>query len=333
MRQSHLARAGLALAAAALLAACSSAAGNEDAVTDSGKVDLSQVTLRVGDQKGGSHALLRAAGQLKNVPYKIHWQEFTSGPPLLEALNAGSIDLGGVGNTPPLFAAAAHSDLKVVSGATMGGKGDTILVPKSSRIKTVAQLRGKSVAVTEGSSATYNLLAQLRKAGLGYHDVRVQDLQPADALAAFSAGHVDAWAVWDPYTAQAQVQEGARILVDGAGVVNGMTFQAASPDSLGDKATVAAIKDYLGRIATAQVWSNSHHAAWAKVWAKDTGLPVEVTSRAVERRTARPTPISDAVVGSEQQMADAFVEAGVLPENFDVSDYFTTRFNHAASAR
>ena len=90
------------------------------------------MTLIVGDQKGGSKALLQAAGELDDVDYEIEWKEFTSGPPLLEALNAGAIHVGGVGNTPPLFAAAAKSPIKIVQGATYGGTGDAIVVPPGS---------------------------------------------------------------------------------------------------------------------------------------------------------------------------------------------------------
>ena len=317
----------VALTASASLTACGSKTGNEEAVLDNGKVDFSKVTLTVGDQKGGSKALLSAAGELDKIPYKVDWKSFTSGPPLLEALNAGAIDVGGVGNTPPLFAAAGKSKIEVVSGATMGAKGDTIVVPKNSDIKSVADLKGKKVAVAEGSSANYNLLAQLAKAGLGYDDIEVKKLQPADALAAFTNQHVDAWAIWDPYTSQAELEADARVLVDGGGVVNGMTFQAANPDALDEKATRAALKDYLERIAKAQVWSNTHRDEWAKVWAEETGLPPEVTRRAVDRRLAKPTPISQDVTSSEQEMADAFVKAGLLPEKFDVAKFFTDDFN------
>ena len=323
---------GLAVGLVALAAtsACASATGqNAAAVRDDGTVDLSKVTLTVGDQKGGSKALLQAAGVLDELPYDVEWKEFTSGPPLLEALNAGAIDIGGVGNTPPLFAAAASSDLVVVAGDTMGAKGDTIVVPGDSTIDDVADLKGKDVAVAKGSSANYNLLAQLDEAGVGFDDVNVQYLQPADALAAFSAGHVDAWAIWDPYTAQAELEEDARVLVDGGGLVNGMTFQAADPDALADKATEAAIEDYVTRLAEAKVWSNTHREEWAKVWSEETGLAVDVTSRAVNRRVATPVAIDEEVIESEQAMADAFVEAGLLPEKFDVEQFFDERYNEA----
>lgn len=320
-----------ALVASTSLSGCGTDSANAAAIRKDGSVDLHKVTLTVGDQKGGSLALLKAAGQLDDVPYRIRWKSFTSGPPLLEALNAGAIDVGGVGNTPPLFAAAAKSKITIVSGAAMGAKGDTIVVPKGSPITSVAQLKGKKVAVAEGSSANYDLLAQLAKAGLSYKDVDVQALQPADALAAFSNHHVDAWAIWDPYTSQAEVEDHAKILVDGSGLVNGMTFEAANPDALKDKATSAALKDYVHRIAVAQVWSNTHRDQWAKVWAHETGLSVAVTRRAVDRRTAKPTPITSSVIDSEQQMADAFVKAGLLPAKFDVGDFFTDDYNKSAT--
>ncbi len=324
-RKTGLALGALALAASAGCA--SAAADNSDAVREDGSVDLSKVTITVGDQKGGSKALLQASGALDELPYEVKWKEFTSGPPLLEALNAGSIDIGGVGNTPPLFAAASNSNLVVVAGDTMGAKGDTIVVPKGSKIKDAGDLEGKKVAVAKGSSANYNLLAQLDKAGASFDKVDVQYLQPADALAAFSAGHVDAWAIWDPYTAQAEVDENARVIANGGGVVNGMVFQAANPDSVDDKATAAALEHYVAKLAEAKVWSNTHRKEWAKVWSEETGLSPEVTGRAVNRRVAKPTALSDEVIASEQEMADAFVAAGLLPEKFDVKPFFDNRYD------
>ena len=333
MRTAHRIRRATGLAAGALaltaLSACASASGqNADAVRDDGTVDLSKVTLTVGDQKGGSKALLRASGALDELPYDVEWKEFTSGPPLLEALNAGAIDIGGVGTHP---AVRRRGEQRPRGGRRRhdGRQGRRDRRTEGSDVQDVADLEGKDVAVAKGSSANYNLLAQLAEAGVGFDEVEVQYLQPADALAAFSAGHVDAWAIWDPYTAQAELEEGARVLVDGSGLVNGMTFQAAAPDALDDKATAAAIEDYVARLAEAKVWSNTHREIWAEVWAEETGLPVEVTGRAVDRRVATPVALDDDVLASEQEMADAFVDAGLLPEKFDVEPFFTDRFNEA----
>jgi sulfonate transport system substrate-binding protein len=319
---------GALLLGAGLLTACGGdATGNEDAVKDDGSVDLSKVTLIVGDQKGTSaKALLTAAG-LEDTPYTIKWQEFTSGPPMLEAINAGSVHVGMVGNTPPIFAAAAKGDFKMVQAVTYTGKGDTILVPKDSPIQSVADLKGKDVAVAEGSSANYNLLAQLEKAGIKYSDIKVQNLQPADALAAFTSGHLDAWAVWDPYTSQAVVSEGARVLADGDGLVNGYNFQVASNAAIDDEATHEALADYLKRITEAQLWSGEHQDEWAQVWAEQTGLTPDITLAAAKQRPPSVVAIDQSVIDSEQEMADTFVANGLIPEEVNVQDFFSDAFN------
>ena len=327
-RTSLLSGAAGLVTAALLLAGCGGAAtGNEDAVESDGSVDLSKVTLIVGDQKGTSaQALLQAAG-LDDTPYKIQWQEFTSGPPLLEALNADSIHVGMVGNTPPIFAAAAKGTFKMVQAVTYTGKGDAIIVPKDSPIKSVADLKGKDVGVAEGSSANYNLLAQLEHAGLKYSDVNVQNLQPADGLAAFTSGHLDAWAIWDPFTSQAVSEEGARVLADGKDLLNGLNFQVASNAALEDKATKAALRDYLGRITQAQLWAGQHQEEWSKVWAEQTGLSPAVTLAAAKERPVSVVPIDQSVIDSEQKMADSFTKNDLLPGSVNVSDYFTSEFN------
>lgn len=319
--------ASILLGATALSGCGGDASGNEAAMREDGSVDLSRVTLVVGDQKGGSQALLRAAGLLDDVEYDLEWREFTSGPPLLEAMNAEAIHVGGVGNTPPLFAAAGGSEFEVVQAATYGGLGDAILVPADSEISSVADLDGLSVAVAVGSSANYNLLAQLEAAGLEYDDVEITNLQPADALAAFDAGHIDAWAIWEPFTSQAEQDADARVLADGTTLMNGYTFQVASRAALEDPATQAALQDYLARIAEAQSWSATHKEQWATVWAEETGLDPQVTLAAVRKREVEVVPVDETLVASEQVMADGFAEAGLIPDAIEVDDWFSGDFN------
>jgi sulfonate transport system substrate-binding protein len=322
----RLAPAALLLPLALLLTACG---GNSAAETSADTDGKGSVTLNVGDQKGGSEAVLRAAGELKNLDYKIKWSTFTSGPPLLEAVNAKAVDIGGVGNTPPVFAAGAGSNNSVVAAWHGTSKGEAILVPENSSLKKPEQLKGKSIAVAQGSSAHYQLIASLKEAGLTLSDVKVKYLQPADALAAFTSGKVDAWAVWDPYTSQVLQAKQGRILADGDGVVNGLNFQVAAPSALKDKQKVAAIKDYLERLRRAQDWVYDHPEAWAKVWAKDTGLPYEVALASVKRTNASriAVAVDKPLIASEQAIADTFTGLKLIPRKVDFADFVDTRFN------
>ncbi|MEU5210152.1 ABC transporter substrate-binding protein [Streptomyces sp. NPDC020742] len=332
MRSRHLTPATLLLPFALLLAGCGGGASRADGAgggTGSGSDGKGSVTLNVGDQKGGSEALLRAAGELDDLPYRIEWSTFASGPPLLEAVNAGAVDVGGVGNTPPVFAAAAKSKIKVIAASHSRSDGDTVLVKKGSPLRSPAQLKGRSIAVAQGSSAHYQLIASLKKVGLSPKDVHLNYLQPADALAAFTRGKVDAWAVWDPYTSQALAQADARVLTTGQGVVNGLSFQVAAPAALADKKKAAALEDYTKRLRRAQNWVFRHPDVWAKAWAKETGLPRKVALDAVKRTrgTAVTVAVDKAAVASEQQIVDAFAALKLIPRRFDFGTFVDPRFN------
>lgn len=321
----------LLLPLALLLAACGGAsdAGGSAGGTGSGTDGKGSLTLNVGDQKGGSEALLRAAGELDDLPYRIKWSTFTSGPPLLEAVNAGAVDIGAVGNTPPVFAAASQSKIKAIAATHSSSAGETILVKKDSPLKRPSQLKGKTIAVAQGSSANFQLVASLKKAGLTTEDVKLSYLQPADALAAFTRGRVDAWAVWDPYTSQALDQADARILTTGEGLTNGLSFQVAAPAALKDRKKAEALKDYNDRLRRAQDWVFEHPQKWAEVWAKETGLPEKVALDAVKRTrgTAVPVAIDKGAIASEQEIVNTFAGLKLIPRRFDFGDYVDTRFN------
>ncbi len=317
------------LVAALGAAACSSGHGGSDPFAD--KVAAgggAGVTLRAGDQAGtGDKALLTAAGLLSGLAYRISWSEYTSGPPLLEAVNAGAVDVGGVGDTPPVFAASAHARIVAVAAYQTRTTGNYIVAPAASTIASVADLRGKRIAVAQGSSANYHLLHALTAAGLGWSDIHVSYLQPADALSALTAGKIDAWDVWEPYRSEAVLGHGAKVTSDGLGPGHNLSFEVASPGSLADAAKQAAIKDYVARIGRARVWAASHLSEWAAAWAKITNLPLEQSAAAAANTASAPTPIDAAVVDHEQAVADAFAKQRLIPADVRISSYLDPRFN------
>ncbi|MFZ0048262.1 MAG: ABC transporter substrate-binding protein [Streptosporangiaceae bacterium] len=309
-------------------AAASSSPAAGTSTGSASTVNVSNVTLNIGDQAGsGAEALLTAAGLIGKLPFKAHWSDFTSGPPMLQAMGAGSIDVGSVGDAPPVFAAAGGSQIAVVSALTANPDGSAILVPKNSPIHSVAQLKGKSIAVAQGSSADYHMLAILTKAGLTVKDVTPDYLQPAEGQAAFASSHVAAWDVWSPFIEQAEVQDHARILVNGSTIGLTYSFVVASKAALANPAKAAAIHDYLQLLDQAYTWAATHKSAWAATWAKATGLPISIMNLAVNDSLATPAPITPTVISAEQSVANAFAAAGLIPSHVDFSDYAVTTYN------
>jgi sulfonate transport system substrate-binding protein len=334
LRRRRLVPLAATLAIAALTAAaCSSPSGGSSgnsstASASSASVNLSGVTLHVGDQAGsGAQALLTAAGLISKLPFKVTWSDFTSGPPMLQAMGAGAVDIGSVGNAPPVFAAAGGDNLAIVGALQANPLGSAILVPDSSPIHSIAQLKGKKIAVAQGSSADYHLLTVLKKAGISVHQVTLDYLQPAEGLAALSSAHVDAWDIWSPFIEQAESQAHDRILVNGAGFGSPYSFAVASRAALANPGKAAAIRDYLKLLNQAHTWADSHLSAWAAVWAKATGLPASVMVTAAKDDASRAVQITPAVVSSEQQVANAFTSAGLIPGHVDLANFVDTGFN------
>ncbi|MCI2424217.1 ABC transporter substrate-binding protein [Saccharopolyspora sp. K220] len=334
-RRDFLAALAFSTTSAGLLSACGADGSDPAQAPVPAPVDpqrLAGVTLRVGDQKGNARSLLHSAG-LDDFPYTVQWATFPSGPPLLEAVSADAIDLGGVGNTPPLFAAAAGANIKIVAAAKGNVASDALVVLPNSPLRGRDQLRGRKIAVSKGSSAHGQILLTLRAAGLTPNDVELVYLQPSDALGAFRQGSVDAWAIWDPYFSQIQLESGARVIADGQGTANGLSFQVAGTKALADAGRNTAIADYLVRLARAQRFSDANREQRAQAWSADTGLPIEVTRRATDLGPDLPVPLDDSVIRSEQELADAFVAVKEIPRPFQFAEFVDTRFaNQLATA-
>lgn len=282
--------------------------------------------LRIGFQRSGPLLVLKQWKTLEKAlepqGYAVTWVEFTAGPPLLEALNAGSIDFGTTGDTPPLFAQAAGADLVYVGALTNPGTTSAVLVQKDGPIKTIADLKGKRVAFVRGSNANNIIIRVLEKGGLTFKDIQPVSLSPADARAAFERGSVDAWAIWDPYYALAERSEKVRVLTNAAGIVDSYSFYLARRAFANQSPQV--ISALIGEIARVSEWGAANPADYAQVLAKENGLPLDVQTVAAKREGRRIAYIDDAIVAKQQRIADDFHKLGLIPKAITIRDVIWT---------
>ena len=278
--------------------------------------------VRIGYQKYGTLVLLKGKGILEKkfetIGYSVEWTEFPGGPQLLEALNAGAVDFGSTGETPPIFAQAANAPLVYIAHEPPAPRGEAILVPKDSPIKSVADLRGKKVAFNKGSNVHYLLVKALEEAGLTYADVEPSFLAPADGRAAFEKGAVDAWVIWDPFQAAAEIAIEARELRNGEGIVPNHQFY------LGTKTLVdghsAAIDVVIEAISEIDDWTKSGVAAAAAELSPSVGIPEPVLVRALERQSYGVKSLDASVVAQQQAIADTFYELKLIPKKVTIAD-------------
>jgi sulfonate transport system substrate-binding protein len=286
-----------------------------------------QTTLRVGDQKGNSQAVMEAAGVMKDVPYKIEWREFPAAAPLLEALGAGAIETGLVGDAPFTFATAANVPVKAIGAIRQTGEGLAVLVPRESAARSFEDLKGKKIATGRGSIGHQLILAALESRGWSASDVQIVFLAPSDAKVAYTQGSVDAWSTWEPYVSQEEVLFQSRRVITAQGLTPGLGFQVASPNAIRDKRPE--LEDFLRRLTAARAWSLTNVSAYAETWGRLMNIPPAVPLNWLSRAKIRIAPIDDGVVADEQKTIDLYFRAGLIKRKLDAADIVDRSFSEA----
>lgn len=277
--------------------------------------------IRIGYQKNGVLVIARQQASLEKHfatnGIQIKWVEFSSGPPMLEAMSAGSVDFGAVGDSPPIFAQAANANI-VYAAAQPITNGQGILVPASSAIRSIAELKGKRVGFTKGSSAHNVVVQTLEKAGLTYSDITPVYLTPPDAGAAFANGSIDAWAIWDPYFAIGEVKQNGRILINSREVTKTNSFYIANRDFANSHAP--ALRDVIAVLTESAHWAETHRTEVAKTLSDVTGVPLDIQTVAAERSAFAIGPVTDDIVRTQQGVADRFYKLGLIPKPIVIRD-------------
>ena len=279
--------------------------------------------LRIGFQKSASLLTLqKSQGTLEKrlapLGVAVKWVEFPAGPQLLEGLNVGAVDVGYVGEAPPIFAQAAGARFVYVGNDPAAPEAEAIVVAKDSPIKSVADLKGRKVALNKGSNVHYLLVRALDKHGLKYADIQPVFLPPADARAAFERGAVDAWAIWDPFLAAVERQSGARVLVDGRELVNNYAYYLAERGY--DQKYPQVVQALFEDTQAQGRWLKANLRQAAAIIAPLQGLDAEVVERSLQRYQFGVQPLTPAVAAEQQKIADAFLGLGLIPKPIRIVD-------------
>ncbi|MFB2880932.1 sulfonate ABC transporter substrate-binding protein [Floridanema aerugineum] len=275
--------------------------------------------VRIGYQRFSELDLIRTRGELekrlKERGFAIDWVFFQSGPPMLEAMNAGSLDWGGVGDTPPIFAQAAGAQFYYVGMTPRGPKTQDIVVLKDSPIQKPADLKGKKVALQKGSSAHYLLISMLEENNIPADSVEVVSLSPSDARAAFEQGKIDAWSIWDPFLAVIENTGKIRNLNVGkdrrAFFLASQKFAQENPDL---------VKIILEEAKNNEEWGQKNTKEIAQQFSQQLNIDASILEIVNQRRKWGLSPIDDSVLTAQQQVADTFYQLKIIPKQIQVKD-------------
>src|SRR3954447_5735729 len=257
--------------------------------------------IRVGYQKTGVLVITRQQASLEKhfnpQGIDVKWVEFSSGPPMMEAMNVGSVDFGAVGDSPPVFAQAAGAAIVYAAGQPITN-GQGILVPKDSPIRSIADLKGKRVGFTKGSSAHNIVVQTLEKASLTYADITPVYLTPPDAGPAFANGSIEAWSIWDPYFAISETKQNGRILVNASEITKTNSFYIANRDFA--KSHGPTLQQMIDVTTSTARWAEAHRDEVAKSLSAVTGIPLDIQTIAAKRSAFAVGPITEGIIATQQ---------------------------------
>ena len=277
--------------------------------------------IRIGYQKNGVLVIARQQAALEkhfaSQGIEVKWVEFSSGPPMLEAMNVGSVDYGAVGDSPPVFAQSAGAAIVYAAGQPITN-GQGILVPANSSIRSIADLKGKRIGFTKGSSAHNIVVQTLEKAGLTYADITPVYLTPPDAGPAFANGSIDAWSIWDPYFAIGETKQNGRILVNASEITKTNSFYIANRDFSKNHGPI--LQQIIDVTSATAKWAESHRDEVAKSLSAVTGIALEIQTVAANRSSFAVGPITDDIIATQQGVADRFFKLGLIPKPVVVRD-------------
>ncbi|TDC56124.1 aliphatic sulfonate ABC transporter substrate-binding protein [Actinomadura sp. KC345] len=276
--------------------------------------------LRVGYQRFAALTLVKSR---QVAAPGTTWSLFESGPALAEGIKAGAVDIGEVGEAPPIFAAAGKIDFRIVATSKPVPKGEAVLVKEKSGFTSFKDLKGKKVGLNKGSNVHWLLLRLLEANGMTIDDIDVTYLKPAEARPAFDNDQIDAWIIWDPYFALAE-RPGVEILADATGLADNREYVLVSPEALENKPEK--IRAFLKTLRATTEWGIEHPRERGELLAPELKIPLDTTLRAQER-SAQPIMPVNAEIGAElQEIADGFTELGLIPGEVDIKGRVDDRF-------
>jgi sulfonate transport system substrate-binding protein len=325
---------------AASVAVGSVGAGASSRPTHSSERDAASIppgtVLRVGEQLKNLSTVLTLGHQNQNFPYQVQYSEFVGGPPMLQAFEGGSLDVGFIQSTPLIFAQAAGQHITAVAGwASSGSSYALVAAPGEHAIKSWAGLKGKRVAFQEGTALESALLEGLHSAGLSLHDITPVNLPATQVSAALQGGSADAGIEVEPLlSAFLQNNPTAQVIAHPAAVTEKSEFIVASSSALANKGVSAALADYITRLIKSYQYLALHpQGVIQTVYEGQYGLkPARAAYVSSLVGASKFFPLPGALLAPQQNLANLYLAAGSIPAHINVRKEFDPRFNSIVSA-
>lgn len=268
-------------------------------------------------EKGWYEAALNKAG------YTLKTSRAIFGPPIVEAMAAGQVDIGELGVAPHVVAVARGLPIKAVM--TTNISGESIMVHRDSPIKSPKDLKGKRIAIpAKGNMQDFIIRRALIASGMNpATDVVWVELGPADMSTSLERKQVDAAVLWEPWTARLVLQ-GHRVLASGQDIWPDHDNQLISVTDAAIRDHGPAVKAFVDQTLRGLefILANPHESI--TLTARHLGLERPIVEEAwkmmIRRRSGEPN------AKSLQEFADALLEWGYVKRKITERDMIDRRY-------
>jgi sulfonate transport system substrate-binding protein len=250
---------------------------------------------------------------------KVKYNLFLAGPPMIEGLSGGRLDLIHTGDMPPVAGRAAGIDLKVIANAGLDPAHNAVSVAPDSAIKSPKDLKGKKVGVPVGSSAHHFLFLLLDKNGLKTSDVQVVNLPAPELANALETKNVDAVAVWEPITSNIELQGKGKVLADSTKIKRAVNVYLTRNEF--GKENPKLVEAFIRATKRATNFYKKDPKAAQKAISDESRFPLPVIAK-ITKRYNFGLSISDKDIAALEQVKDFLRETKVLKKEFEINELF-----------
>ena len=253
----------------------------------------------------------------------VEFEQFLSGPPMIESIAADRLDISNIGDMPPINARGNGIDVKVVSKVINTPFSNSIVTPKGSEIKSIADLKGKKVATQVGSSGHHFISLLLEKEGLSLDDIELVNLSAPDQLAALESGEVAAVSTWEPYGSQATNKGVGTIFIDSTGIKQNTSTLVARNKFAEENPEILAryLKVWLKYLD----YIDANREEALKIISEESGFEIDDIKRTYLEGLLNPE-FTDYDYEQEKLTKDFLISTGTLENDYDINDLFEFKY-------
>ena len=202
----------------------------------------------------------------KATGYKVNWKQFGGGGEVIKAMASGAVQIGEVGSAPIAAALSRGEPYELFWILDDIGDAEALVAKNGSGINTIADLKGKKIAMPFNSTTHFHTMVALEQAKINPADVQILNMRPPEVRAAWARGDIQATFIWDPVLAE--VKKDGKVITS-SGQISASTGKATFDGYIVNKDWAKANRDFMVKFVKVMANADAKYRTNKAKWTKD----------------------------------------------------------------